>query len=215
MSAKGSVWVTNFVSMQTGSNRVRSTDAGRFSPGREMGYGMPIESDAARLWKLRGGKGSAGELISRELQPVQVPQRRNSDCFGLEELLGQAGEILGGHGFDSFNQFIEIVIAVKVHFLTRQVRHARGARLQRQHEAAFQLCLGAAQFFFGNGFGLQLAKLTQHRLDNFGSRGQRGARINGETSGIAVGIQVAVNRVRQTLSLANVLKQTRTHTATE
>ena len=87
-------------------------------------------------WKLHaihaGGnrrrlRNSAGELIARKFQPIEVAKRSNRNRLGLKKLIRQAGEILGGDRFDSLDQFVQIVIAIKIHLLSRQVRHARGA----------------------------------------------------------------------------------------
>ena len=54
-------------------------------------------------------------------------------------------------GFDAVDEFVETVEAAEIHFLSRQVRHAGGRRFEAQHQAAFEMVLGAAQFFLWNG----------------------------------------------------------------
>ena len=63
----------------------------------------------------------AGQLFASDLEPVQIAKGRDGYRFGLEELIGQSGEVARRHSFDSFNQFIKIVVTVEIHLLPRQI----------------------------------------------------------------------------------------------
>src|SRR5258708_39964075 len=107
---------------------------------------------------------SAGELIAGKLQAVQVPQGGYRNRFSLEELLRQTLQVFDCDCFNLLDQFVEIVKAVEIHFLARQVRHARRARLERKHQASLELVFRTAKLFGGHRFGLELAEFADHRL---------------------------------------------------
>src|SRR5438093_11941457 len=123
------------------------------SAGKYNADGMPCEN--LRLGadiNVRTTR-SADELIAGELQSVQVAEDGDGDLVGAEEFVGGLLQVLGGDGVDALDEFVETVEAVEIHFLTSQVRHARSGGFERQHQAAFELVLGAAQLFFRTGLG--------------------------------------------------------------
>ena len=124
-------------------------------------------------------------------------------------------QVFEGDGFDAFDEFIEAIEMVVVHFLAGQVRHAGGRGFEREHEAALELVLGAAQLFLGDGRGLQVAEFLDDALDNLDRRLARGARVYAQGAGVAIRIQVAIDGVGEPLALADVLEQARAHASPE
>ena len=55
------------------------------------------------------------------LRPGRFPRAVTATDSVLKNSFARVREILGGYGFDLFDQFVEIVKTVEIHFLTRQV----------------------------------------------------------------------------------------------
>src|ERR1039458_7342588 len=149
------------------------------------------------IWTFAAGKScasrmselSAGQGIAADFQSVEIAQHRHRDAIRLEQFVGRFQYAFHGHYLDALNDFVHAEKAVVVHFLPRQVRHARRARLQAQHQASLQLVLGALQFFVGDGIQFQLAKLVHDGLHDLGGRLPRRAGVHRQQPGIAEGIQ--------------------------
>src|SRR5580692_4258279 len=181
-------------------------------PAVEMESFMPVfESRITLSCKCR----SAGQLVAGQLQAGKISQHGYGNRFGFEKLVGQFGEILGSDGFDFLDEFVEIVEAVEIHFLASQIRHAGGARFEREHQAAFELGFGALEFFFRHRFGFEAAKLFHHRLNDFRGRCQRSAGVDRQASSITIWVEIAVDRVGQALTLTDVLEEPGTHASAE
>ena len=82
-------------------------------------------------------------------------------------------------------------------------------------KAAFQLVLGTPQLFFRNRIRFELGNSETIDCTTLLRRFARSSGIDGKTPSIAIGIQIAVNRVCQSLPLPNVLKQARAHAAAQ
>ena len=64
---------------------------------------------------------STDEVVAGDLQTVQVTKRGDRDGFGFEEFLGQGLQVLRGNCFDFFDQFVEVLEVIEVHFLPSQI----------------------------------------------------------------------------------------------
>src|ERR1700680_1924963 len=191
------------VTGRLGNSPHRRDVACNVSPGGASNYefcdtaGRDVASYVSTKAGIQGAQWSAGQLVACDFQAGQISKGREGDRFRLEEFVGQGGQVVGGYGFDSLDQFVEVVEAVEIHFLARQVRHASGARFERQHQASFELGFRATEFFVRHGFRLELSEFADYRLHDLRGGRQRCAGVNGETSCIAVRIQIAVNRIGQ------------------
>src|ERR1035437_2147386 len=175
------------------------------------------------IWTVAAGKSfasgvseiSAGQGIAADLQSVEIAQYGHRDALRLEKFVRRYQYAFYGHCLDALNDFVHAEKAVVVHFLPRQVRHARRTRLQAQHQASLQLVLGAFQLFVGDGIQFQLAKLVHDGLHDLGGRLPRRAGVHRQQPGIAEGIQFGENRIHQPLLLANILEEPRTHASAQ
>src|SRR6266436_4894067 len=69
---------------------------------------------------------SAGELIARQLQSVEISEDGYGDRFCLEELICQFGQLISRDTLDALDQFVQAEEMIKVHFLPGEVGHSRG-----------------------------------------------------------------------------------------
>src|SRR5580704_18632242 len=76
-------------------------------------------------------EGLARELAACDLQPRQVSEDSHGHRLSLEEFIRERIQIFDRHALDFGDQFVEIVEAVEIHFLARQIRHACSARFKR------------------------------------------------------------------------------------
>ena len=93
--------------------------------------------------------------------PFRLPSTVTAIASGLNSSWADCCTVFGGDRLDALNDLVHADEAVVVHFLPRQVRHARGRRLQAQHQAALELVLAALQLFFRERHVLEVAELLQ------------------------------------------------------
>ena len=63
----------------------------------------------------------AVQLIAGNFQAAQIAEGGDGDGFGLEEFLGDGLQVFSGNGFDFFDELVEILEVVEIHFLAGQV----------------------------------------------------------------------------------------------
>src|SRR5712691_9328609 len=93
---------------------------------------------------------SAGQKVASEGEAVQIAEYGDGDQVGAEKLAGDGQQFLAGDFFDGNEQLVERVETVEIHFLTGKIGHARTGGLQREHQRALEMVLGAAQLFFAD-----------------------------------------------------------------
>ena len=120
-----------------------------------------------------------------------------------------------GDGFDGDENFIERIETAEIKFLASEIGHARAGGFERKHERAFEVILGAAQLFIGDGGFFQGAKFLDGEVDDLADGFLGGASVDGMHSSVRIRGQFAKNGVGQTLFFADVLEQARRHAPTE
>lgn len=158
---------------------------------------------------------SAGEVFAGEGESFEVADGGNGDLLGLEELAGGFEEFVAGNGFDGGNGFVHIEKLAEVELLAGQVGHARAGGFEGKHERAFEVVLGAAQFFFRGRLGFQFAELFDDGLDHLAGGFASRAGINEQHTGVAVAGVLAEDGVGEGLPLADILEEARRHGAAE
>ena len=156
-----------------------------------------------------------GELVLREFEAVEVADDGGGDAAGLEEFAGELLDVFDGDAFEQGDQLLRGEVPIEIHVIAREAGHALAGAFEREQRGAFQVILGAAQFFLRERFIAHAAEFIEHGANQLRSSIERSAGIDRKRAGIAIGIQLAENRVRQALAFANILEQARGHAAAE
>lgn len=93
----------------------------------------------------------AGQASAVEFEAVGGAEDGDGDFVGLEELIGESLELVAGDSIDGSEDFVERREAAEIKFLTGEIGHARAGGLEREHERALEVILGAEKFFLGDG----------------------------------------------------------------
>ena len=62
-----------------------------------------------------------GQLVSRKSQAIEIPQNRDRDVLRPEELICQLLQLFGSHALNFFDEFVQAVEMVEIHFLASEV----------------------------------------------------------------------------------------------
>src|ERR1043165_4546156 len=83
-----------------------------------------------------------------------------------EQVARDALHVIGGHVVDALQDLVERELLAEIDLLTRELRHAARRVLEAQHEAAFEMILGALQFRDLDGLLAQAAQLGDREVDH-------------------------------------------------
>jgi len=158
---------------------------------------------------------SAGQNVASEGEAVQIAEYGDGDQVGAEKLAGDGQQFLAGDLFDGSEQLVERVETVEIHFLAGEIGHARAGGLERKHQRALEMVLGAAQLLFADRGFLEAAEFRRDHVHNprgglFGRAG-----VDREHAGVRIRAQLAEDGVGQAVLLADFLKQARRHAAAQ
>jgi len=92
----------------------------------------------------------------------RLPSTVTAICLGSKNVWAMRCTS-GANGLDALNQLVQGEKAAEVHLLAGQVGHAAGGGFQTEHERAFQVVLGAAEFLIGDWALFEIAKLVHDR----------------------------------------------------
>src|ERR1700730_9160358 len=146
---------------------------------------------------------------------MEGAKRGYRDLFGAKECLSDGLDFFASDGFDPCEDFVERAEAAEVELLAGEIRHAGAGGLEGKHERAFEVILGAEEFFFRDGCFLQIAEFLDHQVDDLadGFLGRTG--VDRHHARVGIWRELAENGVGQTLLFANVLEKSRRHAATQ
>jgi len=97
---------------------------------------------------------------------------------GLEEAASQRLNVLAGNGVDGGKDFVERRETVEIEFLAGKIGHAGAGGLQRKHERALEMVLGAEEFLLREGRFLHGAKFGDGEIENLADGFLRGTGVD-------------------------------------
>ena len=133
----------------------------------------------------------------------------------VQQIGGNALHVVRRNPLHPVDHFIETELAVKVDFLTREVRHAARCALESQHEAPLEMVLRPTKFGIGDALVLDPAQFGHHHVDELADGIVGAPGVDRQRARITIGAQTAEHRVGEAPLLAHVLKQARTHRPAE
>ena len=158
---------------------------------------------------------SADETRTRQLDPIEPSEQSHRDLFRVEELLGSLLDLLGGYSVDVGDDLVAREEVAEINLLACEVGHARARAFEAHEDVALELVLGAGQFLFAERLLLKLGELGHDEVDAFKRLTRRGAGVDAETAGVAVGRDVGVDRVSHAALFTDGLEEARAHAAAE
>ena len=102
-----------------------------------------------------------------------------------------------------------------MHLVLRETVHPARARLERQHQAALQMVLGALELLGRDPVLLELTDLLEGGLQHLREVGGIAGRVEIEHARVEERLHAGVDRVHEPLALAHLLEETRRHAAAD
>src|SRR3984893_15191899 len=99
---------------------------------------------------------STGEAGAIEGEAVEGAEHGHGDLFRLKEFLRLGLDFFAGHGADGLENLIQGVETAEVQLLACEIGHARAGGLEGKHQRAFEMILGAQEFFLANELFFQV-----------------------------------------------------------
>src|SRR6266571_8216077 len=115
---------------------------------RERLAGSPTRADP---------EGLAGQVGAVEREAVERAEYGGGNQVGLEEFASDLLDFFPCDRFDGIEDFIERVETLEIQLLPGEIGHPRARGLERKHQRALEMVLGAAQLLFCNGRLLEVA----------------------------------------------------------
>jgi len=165
--------------------------------------------------KMLAGRSSAGQAGAVEGEPVEGAEDGRGNLFGTEKIASEILDVFASDGINGSKNFVERKEALEIEFLAREIGHSRICGLERKHERAFEVILGAEKFFLGDGRFLEGAKFGDGEVHDLANSFFCGAGVDGEHAGVGVRRDFAENGVGEAALFSNVLEKTRGHAAAE
>src|SRR3990170_6251419 len=153
-------------------------------------------------------------LRERPVRPERA-DRGHGESARVEQLGGHPPDVVRADRVHLRDEFVEGDLPAVVDLRTCEDRHPAARTLQREHQAALEGLLGAVQFHGVHGLGADLVDLVEREADDLGSGVRAHPRVDDEQPAVTVGRGVRGNRVDESPSLPDLLKQPRTHAAAE
>lgn len=130
------------------------------------------------LWRAKGELRLTGEAFAGEREAVEGTEDGGGDLVRLEEVARQRLNVFASDGVDGGKDFVERRETVEIEFLASEIGHAGAGGLEREHERALEMILGAEKFFFRERRFLHGAKLGDGEIENLTDGFLRGASVN-------------------------------------
>src|SRR5690349_11040882 len=88
-----------------------------------------------------------GEATAVEGEAVEWSKDGGGNLFGTEEFPGEGLHVFTSDSFDGGENLIEREEAAEIELLAREIGHAGAGGLERKHERALEMILGAKKLF--------------------------------------------------------------------
>src|SRR6058998_1668151 len=180
------------------------------------------ENRASRRTSRVGGFGGPcrGPPIStmqfaREVAAIEGSERGQDEAVLVEEVGDERLHLLVADGVDRREHGVDREERAQVHLVLGEPIHPARRRLERQHQAALQMILGASELLLRHAALLYLTELLEDRLENLGEVRRVARGIDVERPRVDVRLDARMDRVDEPLALPHLLEEARGHAAAD
>src|SRR2546422_865793 len=153
--------------------------------------------------------------LAREVAAIEGPERGQDEAVLVEELGDERLHLLVADGVDRREHGVDREERAQVHLVLGEPIHPARRRLERQHQAALQMILGASELLLRHAALLYLTELLEDRLEDLGEVRRVARGIDVERPRVDVRLDARMDRVDEPLALPHLLEEARGHTAAD
>src|SRR5439155_1217664 len=159
----------------------RAKHESRASRRTSRGWGPAVRGERNTRIVRAGGRRGLGSLgspprgpptstmqLAREVAAIEGSERGQDESVLVEEVGDERLHLLVTDGVDRREHGVDREERAQVHLVLGEPIHPARRRLERQHQAALQMILGASELLLRHAALLYLTELLEDRLENLG-----------------------------------------------
>src|SRR5947199_2922202 len=147
--------------------------------------------------------------FAREVAAIGGSERGQDEAVLVEEVGDERLHLLVADGVDRREHGVDREERAQVHLVLGEPIHPARRRLERQHQAALQMILGASELLLRHAALLYLTELLEDRLENLGEVRRVARGIDVERPRVDVRLDARMDRVDEPLAYVEDRKSTR------
>src|SRR5215813_4841989 len=142
---------------------------------------------------------------------TKLSNRRDRKLVAGKNLTRHSLDVCNGHPIYTLEDFVQRKLASEEYFLSCEIAHPRGGRLETQHDRNFKLIFCSLELCVRHWLALELVEFLDAEPYHIRKLIRRSCGVNRYVSGIGISVDSRKNCVRQAVFFSNRLKQPRAH----